>query len=150
MACLLTQIQIFGEFPQKAAPVIEKPGSNRFLADEPRALLARGNFKRIPLMIGTNRDEASYFYPRESRNNARLRFTHINTRLTGVSSSFSHYGSALQSRPVLPREGTDTQVLGSRDLLQRRDSRASDAGHPIHLLQRGRLVQSNLRRYKVY
>lgn len=58
-------IQIFGEFPQKAAPVIEKPGNRRFLGEEPRALLARAAFKRIPLMIGVNRDEASYFYPRE-------------------------------------------------------------------------------------
>ena len=56
----------FGEFPQRAAPVIEVPGPGRFLTEEPRSALKRHpilDHIKIPLMIGVNKDETSYFYP---------------------------------------------------------------------------------------
>lgn len=53
----------FGEFPQRAAPVIEKAGVDRFLSEDPRTLLEKGVPKPVPLLIGVNRDETSYFYP---------------------------------------------------------------------------------------
>ncbi|KAI1292264.1 Venom carboxylesterase-6 [Halotydeus destructor] len=59
-----SKVKIFGEFPQRTAPVVEKAGPLRFMTEEPRAILARGTgFNRIPLMIGTNADETAYFYP---------------------------------------------------------------------------------------
>jgi len=57
----------FGEFPQRAAPVVEVPGLGRFLTEEPRNAIARHSIidheRKVPLMIGINREETSYFYP---------------------------------------------------------------------------------------
>ena len=43
--------------------MVEKAGSNRFISGDPRVLLERGVSKPVPLLIGVNRDETSYFYP---------------------------------------------------------------------------------------
>ncbi|KAG8193968.1 hypothetical protein JTE90_013663 [Oedothorax gibbosus] len=56
-------IKIFGDFPLRAVPVVEKMGDNRFLPDSPINLLNAGNFRRVELMAGVNRDEGAYFYP---------------------------------------------------------------------------------------
>lgn len=55
--------KIFGDFPLRAVPVVEKFGDNRFLPDSPTELLNAGNFRRVPLIAGVNRDEGSFFYP---------------------------------------------------------------------------------------
>jgi carboxylesterase type B len=57
------RFQTFGEFPQRAAPVIEKPGVQRFISEDPRIIMERGVPNPVPLILGVNRDEASYFYP---------------------------------------------------------------------------------------
>lgn len=62
-----SKFKSFGEFPQRAAPVIEVPGPGRFLTEEPRSALRRHSHMdhgvKIPLLIGVNREETSYFYP---------------------------------------------------------------------------------------
>uniref|UniRef100_T1KVJ7 Carboxylesterase type B domain-containing protein n=1 Tax=Tetranychus urticae TaxID=32264 RepID=T1KVJ7_TETUR len=57
-----TRGKIFGEFPQRAAPTIERFGTNRFLDQDPRTILNNYPYKRIPVMIGMNKDETSFFY----------------------------------------------------------------------------------------
>ncbi|RWS29035.1 esterase-like protein, partial [Leptotrombidium deliense] len=58
----LAALFIFGEFPQRAAPVIERSVKS-FLPDTPKNLLLRGDINKIPIIIGVNKDETSYFYP---------------------------------------------------------------------------------------
>ncbi|XP_053207980.1 acetylcholinesterase-like isoform X2 [Panonychus citri] len=58
-----TRGKIFGEFPQRAAPTIERFGQDRFLDQDPRTLLNNYPYNKIPVMIGLNKDETSFFYP---------------------------------------------------------------------------------------
>ena len=62
-----SKFKSFGEFPQRAAPVIEVPGPGRFITEEPREALGRhsilDHYTKIPLLIGVNREETAYFYP---------------------------------------------------------------------------------------
>ncbi|XP_055953429.1 esterase E4-like isoform X1 [Argiope bruennichi] len=55
--------KIFGDYPLRAVPVVEKSGDGKFLPDTPINLLNAGNFRRVPLMAGVNRDEGAFFYP---------------------------------------------------------------------------------------
>ncbi|GIY92853.1 esterase FE4 [Caerostris extrusa] len=42
--------KIFGDYPLRAVPVVEKSGEYKFLPDTPINLLNAGNFRRVPLM----------------------------------------------------------------------------------------------------
>lgn len=57
------ETKVFGKFPLRAVPVVEKAGNNRFLPDYPLHLFSAGNFRRIPIIAGINKDEGAYFYP---------------------------------------------------------------------------------------
>lgn len=70
---LATQQQgkIFGEFPHRMVPVVEMAGGNapsgspqqRLVPADPKVLITQGAYRRVPLMMGYNRDEAAFLYP---------------------------------------------------------------------------------------
>lgn len=72
---LATQQQgkIFGEFPHRMVPVVEMAGGSapagsphqRLVPADPKVLITQGAYRRVPLMMGYNRDEAAFLYPRE-------------------------------------------------------------------------------------
>ncbi|XP_037520132.1 cocaine esterase [Rhipicephalus sanguineus] len=56
--------KVFGDFPVRTAPVVEKFNpQGAFLPDEPATLLERGEFRRVPLIAGVNKDETAFFFP---------------------------------------------------------------------------------------
>lgn len=59
--------KIFGEFPHRMLPVVEHngPADRRMIPGEPRELIAAGHFHHVPLVMGYNRDETAFFYPRK-------------------------------------------------------------------------------------
>ncbi|XP_076327886.1 esterase E4-like isoform X1 [Tachypleus tridentatus] len=59
-----TEGKSLGNFPIRAVPVIDRQGTaNPVIPDDPLSLLQRGNFVRVPLVIGINREEGAFFYP---------------------------------------------------------------------------------------
>lgn len=72
---LATQQQgkIFGEFPHRMVPVVEMAGGSvsagspqqRLVPADPKVLITQGAYRRVPLMMGYNRDEAAFLYPRK-------------------------------------------------------------------------------------
>lgn len=79
---LATQQQgkIFGEFPHRMVPVVEMAGGSasatssgqRLVPAEPKVLITQGAYRRVPLMMGYNRDEAAFLYPREHKTSFSL------------------------------------------------------------------------------
>ena len=61
------QGKIFGEFPHRMVPVVELNGpvNGRLVPADPKVLINQGNYRRVPLMMGYNRDEAAFLYPRK-------------------------------------------------------------------------------------
>ncbi|KAH9413589.1 Carboxylesterase 5A [Dermatophagoides pteronyssinus] len=59
------QGKIFGEYPHQFVPVVEEVGiaHERLVPNEPRRLISQGHYRRIPLMMGYNKDETSFLYP---------------------------------------------------------------------------------------
>lgn len=54
----------FGDFPVRTAPVIDSfQGEGAFLPEDPLVILDRGDFRKVPLIAGVNKDEAAFFYP---------------------------------------------------------------------------------------
>ncbi|XP_076317887.1 esterase E4-like [Tachypleus tridentatus] len=52
--------KVLGNFPLRAVPVIDGLFTNDpFIPNHPKRLLASGNFRRIPLIIGINKDEGA-------------------------------------------------------------------------------------------
>ena len=58
-------VKIFGEFPMRSAPVVERIGRRSFLPADPKVLLPTEGAHQIPIIIGLNKDETAYFYPRK-------------------------------------------------------------------------------------
>lgn len=61
------QGRIFGEYPHQMVPVVEQSGpmGERLVPAHPKVLINQGNYKRVPLMMGYNKDETAFLYPRE-------------------------------------------------------------------------------------
>lgn len=61
--------KVFGEFPHRMVPVVEHsgPANGRLVPADPKALISQGNYRRVPLMMGYNKDEAAFLYPRKSQ-----------------------------------------------------------------------------------
>nr|XP_046916154.1 esterase E4-like isoform X1 [Dermatophagoides farinae] len=59
------QGKIFGEYPHQFVPVVEEVGvaHERLVPNEPRRLISQGHYRRIPLMMGYNKDETAFLYP---------------------------------------------------------------------------------------
>ncbi|XP_042148436.1 cocaine esterase [Ixodes scapularis] len=56
--------KMFGDFPIRTAPVVETFNpQGAFLPEDPMTLLDRGDFRRLPLIAGINKDETAFFYP---------------------------------------------------------------------------------------
>lgn len=57
--------KIFGEFPHQFVPVIEEVGkyNDRLIPADPKLLISQGIYKRIPLLMGYNQEEAAFLYP---------------------------------------------------------------------------------------
>lgn len=56
-------LKVFGSFPVRTAPVIERTGSSRFLPEEPLYLMERESIRRVPFIAGVNRDEGVFLFP---------------------------------------------------------------------------------------
>lgn len=58
------ETKLFGDFPIRTAPVVESFNpQGAFLPDDPLTLLDQGNFKRVPLITGLNKDETAFLFP---------------------------------------------------------------------------------------
>ncbi|CAN7993018.1 unnamed protein product, partial [Ixodes hexagonus] len=56
--------QMFGDFPIRTAPVVEHFNpQGAFLSKDPMDVLDNGDFRRVPLIAGINKDETAFFYP---------------------------------------------------------------------------------------
>ena len=88
------QGKIFGEFPHRMVPVIEHSGplNGRIVPADPKRLISQGNYRRVPLMMGYNRDEASFLYPCKS--NLLL---HINSHKL-IETHFSNFKQTIYWR----------------------------------------------------
>ncbi|XP_022663574.1 liver carboxylesterase 2-like isoform X2 [Varroa destructor] len=55
--------KILGDYPLKFTPRIDPDSHEPMLPTSPTALLASGNFAKVPIIIGYNRDETAVLYP---------------------------------------------------------------------------------------
>lgn len=54
--------KILGDFPVRTAPVVDGEGM-AFLPRHPKDILENGDFQKVPLIAGVNKDETAFFYP---------------------------------------------------------------------------------------
>ncbi|KAK9875468.1 hypothetical protein WA026_007860 [Henosepilachna vigintioctopunctata] len=51
---------IIAGFQRVFAPIVEKPSKDAFISEEPEHLLKSGNYNKVPIIIGTNSNEAAF------------------------------------------------------------------------------------------
>ena len=73
------QGKIFGEYPHRMVPVVELSGqiNERLVPADPKMLIRQANYRRVPLLMGYNRDETAFLYPRKIDKNLLVLVYHI-------------------------------------------------------------------------
>ncbi|OQR79629.1 esterase FE4-like [Tropilaelaps mercedesae] len=55
--------KILGDYPMRFTPRVDRESRDAMLPANPAALLASGNFAKVPIIIGYNKDETAVLYP---------------------------------------------------------------------------------------